>query len=121
MGKAIRQISKHSQSQLSTQSIKEPILSSSYSQASSSTALTRPSVSSVIYKEKTNSVFCSQNTIQNDLNITNNDDIKSCETPGKNYRIPTTSTHNHHALHIGATSLILINLNTPTNLPLVGK
>ena len=41
------------------------------------------SVSSVSDKEQTDSVFCSQNTIHNDSNITNNDDIQSYETPRK--------------------------------------
>ena len=39
----------------------------------------------------------------------------------KNYSTPTTSTTNHYAQHIGATSVSLLNLNTPTNLPPVGK
>ena len=63
-------------------------------------------VSSVIDKEQTNSVLCSQNIIQNDLNIKNNDDIKCCETPRKkNYNIPTNSTSNQYAQRIGATSV----------------
>ena len=72
MGKNIGKIYKHRQSQLSTLSMKEPILSSSDSQTSSSTELT-----------KNNSVLCSQNSTHNDLNIINNYDINSCETPRK--------------------------------------
>ena len=40
---------------------------------------------------------------------------------GKNYRIPTTSTSNNHAQLIGAMSVSLLNLNTTTKLPPVGK
>ena len=39
----------------------------------------------------------------------------------KNYSIPTTSTPNHYVQRISATSVILLNLNTPTNLPPMGK
>ena len=83
MGKDILRIYKHSQSQLSTTSIKAPVLSYSDDQTSSYIELTITSVSSVIDKKQTNSVLCSKNSIQNDLNITNNDDIQSCETPRK--------------------------------------
>ena len=48
MGKSIGQIYKHIQSLPSTPSIKEPVLSYSASQTSSSTALIRNAVSSVI-------------------------------------------------------------------------
>ena len=85
MGKDIGRIYKHVQSQLSITSIKEPVISSLASQTSSSIELTITSVSSVIDKKQTNFVLCSQNTIQNDLNITNNDDMKSRETPRKKY------------------------------------
>ena len=63
MGKAIGRIDKHGQSQVSTQSIKEPVLSCSAYETSSSTVLTKTLVSSDIDKEQTNSVLCSQNTI----------------------------------------------------------
>ena len=113
---------KHIQYQLSNPSIKEPVLSSSYFQTSSYTKLKITSVSSVIDKKQTNSVLCSQNTIQNDLNITNNDDMQSCETPIKqNYIIPTTSTPNHHAQCIDDMSVRLFNLYTTKKLPPVGK
>ena len=56
MGKDIGQTYKHSQSQLSTLSIKAPVLSYSVSQTSSSIELTITSVPSVIDK-KTNQ-FC---------------------------------------------------------------
>ena len=75
MGKDIGQNFKHSQSQLSTISIKEPVLSSSDSSTSYSIELTITSVSSVIDKKQTNSVLCSKNVTQNDLSITNNDYI----------------------------------------------
>ena len=75
MGKDIGQNLKHSQSQLSTISIKEPVLSSSDSSTSYSIELTITSVSSVIDKKQTNSVLCSKNVTQNDLSITNNDYI----------------------------------------------
>ena len=54
-------------------------------------------------------VVCIQNSIQNDLNITHNDEIQSCETQIKyNYIIPTPSTPNNHAQHIGDTSVRLV-------------
>ena len=81
MGKDIGHIYKHSQCQLSTSSIKKPVFLYSASQTSSSIKLTITCVSSVIYKDQTDYGFCSQNTIQNDSNITNNDDTHSCETP----------------------------------------
>ena len=77
MGKDIGKIYKHSQYQLSNPSIKEPVVSSSDSQTSTSIKLTITSVSSDIDKKQTNSILCSQNTTQNDLNITNNEDVKS--------------------------------------------
>ena len=83
MGKKIGSIYKYSQSQLSTPPFKEPVLSSSASQKLSYTKLTMTSVSYVIYKKQSNSVLCSPNTTQNYLNTTNNDNIKSCETPRK--------------------------------------
>ena len=64
----------------------------------------------------------SQNTIQNDARIKNNDDIKSCDTARKqNYRIPTISTPNYSKQHIDTTSSSVLNLNTPMILPPVGK
>ena len=57
MGKDIEQIYKHSQSQLSTPSIKTPVISYSNSQTSSSIELTITSVSSVIDKNK-QILFC---------------------------------------------------------------
>ena len=39
----------------------------------------------------------------------------------KNYSIPITSNPNHHAQRICDTSVSLLNLNTRTNLPPVGK
>ena len=39
----------------------------------------------------------------------------------KNYSVPTTSNPNQHAQRIGATSVSLLHLYTPTNSPLVGK
>ena len=73
MGKAIGKIYKYSQCQPSTMSIRKPIISSLAAQTSSSTTITRTLVSSIIDKKESNSVLCSQNTIQNDLNITNNE------------------------------------------------
>ena len=79
MGKDIERIYKHSQPQLSTSSIKEPVSSSSETQTSSAIILTTTSVPSITDKNQNNYVLCSQNIIQNDATITNNDDIKSCE------------------------------------------
>ena len=80
------------------------------------------SVPSVREKNQNNSVLCSQNIIQDDVSITNNNGIQSCETARKqNYIIPTTSTPNHHAQHIAITSTSILNLHTPKILPPVGK
>ena len=51
MGKAIGQINKHGQYQISTMSIKEPVLPSSDYQTPSCTELTRTLVSSIIDKK----------------------------------------------------------------------
>ena len=76
----------------------------------------------LLTKKQTNYVWCSQNNIQNDLDITNNDDIHSHETQKKqNDIIPTTSTPNHHAQRICAMSVSLLNLKKPTKLSQVGK
>ena len=77
----------------------------------------RTCVYSIIEKYQTSSVLCSQNTIQNDLNITNNDDIQSCETPIKNYSIPTTSTPKNHAQPIGAMQVHSFNSHTTVKFP----
>ena len=57
MGKDIGQIYKYSQSQLSTSSLKAPVSSSSYPQASSAIKLTTAPVPSVIEK---NQEICSR-------------------------------------------------------------
>ena len=68
------------------------------------------------------SVLCYQNTIQNDVSITNIDDIHSCETARKQkYSIPTTSTPNHHVQRIATITESILDLHTPTILPPVGK
>ena len=106
MGKDIGKIYKHSQSQLSTRSNKAPVLSFLASQTLSSIEMRITSIPSVRDKEQTNYVLCSKNSIQNDLNITNNDDIHSCETQRKQHcSIPTNSTLNHHAKRFSATSV----------------
>ena len=86
MGKDIGKIYKHSQSQLSTLSIKAPVSSYSEPQTSSNIKLTTTSVPYIIDKHQNNSVLCSQNTTQNYATITNNDDIQSCETFLKKYQ-----------------------------------
>ena len=69
-------------------------------------------------KNQKKSILYSQNTIQNDAIITNNDNIQFCETAKKqNYRIPTILTPNHHSQHIPTTSSGRLNFNTPTILP----
>ena len=83
MGKYIGRNYKHGQSKISTLSLKTPDSSSSEPQTSSAIELTTTSVPSVTDKNQHNSVFNSQNTIQNNSTITNNDDIKSCETARK--------------------------------------
>ena len=122
MGKDIGIIYKYSQYQLSTLSIKAPVLSYSASQKSSYIELTITSIPCVIDKKQTNYVLCSKSFIHNDLSITNNDDIQSCETQRKrNYSIPTTSTSNHHAQRIAVTSVNFLNLHTTAKLSPVGK
>ena len=103
-------------------SLKTPISSSSEPQKYSAIVLTTTSVPSVTDKHQNNSVLYSQNIIQNDATITNNDNIQSCETAKKqNYSIPTISTPNHHSQRIASTSSSRLNLNTPTILTPVGK
>ena len=80
MVKDIGRIYKHSQYQLSTSSLKAPVSSYSEPQTSSAIQLTTTSVPSATYKHQNNSILYSQNTIQNDGTIRNNDDIHSFET-----------------------------------------
>ena len=80
MGKDIAQIYKHSQSQLSTLSLKAPVGSSSEYQTSSDIKLITTSVPSARDKHQNNSVLYSKKNIQNDATTTNNEDIQSCET-----------------------------------------
>ena len=114
MGKDIGKINKHSQYQLSTFLIKAPVSSSSVPQTSSAIELTTTSVHSMTDKHQKQYVLYSQNTIQNDATITNNDDIQSCETAKKQiYSIPIISTHNHHSQRIPTISSSILNLHTP--------
>ena len=118
MGKDIGQIYKHSQSKISNKSFKAPFSSSYASQTSPVIELKATSIPSVRDKNQNNSVLCSQNTIHNDVSITNNDDIKSCDTEvRKNYSIPTTSTPNYYSQRIDTTSASILNLHTTTILP----
>ena len=90
MGKGIGRIYKHSKSQLSTSSLKAPVSSSSEYQTSSAIKLKTTSVPSARDKHQNKFVLYSQNTIHNDVTITNNDNIQSYETPKKqNYSIST--------------------------------
>ena len=63
MGKDMGNFYKHSQSQLSTPSIKAPVLLSLASQTSSSIQLKRTSVPSFIDKKQTNPGLRSKNSI----------------------------------------------------------
>ena len=122
MGKDIGWIYKHGQSQISNSSFKSPDCSYLASQTSSSIELTTIYVPYVRDKKQNNSVLGSKNSIQNDLSITNNDNIQSCETEGKqNCSIPTTSTPNHRAQRISNTSASMLNLHKTAILPPVGK
>ena len=122
MGKDIGKFYKYSQSQISTPSIRSPVISSSDPRTSSDIELTKNSVPSVTDKNQNNFVLYSQNTIQNDATITNNEDIQSCETAKKrNYSIPIISTPNHHTQRLATTLSIILNLNTPMILPPVSK
>ena len=100
--------------------MKAPVILSLASQISSYIELTITTVPSVIDK-KNNFVLCSGNSIQNDLSNTNNDNIQFCETQRKSKSIPTTSTPNHHAQRIAATSANMLNLQTTTKWPPVNK
>ena len=75
MVKDIGKFYNHSQYQLSTSSLKAPVSLSSEPQTSSVIELTTTSVPSAKYKHQNNSVLYSQNIIQNDTTITNNDNI----------------------------------------------
>ena len=122
MGKNFGQIYKRSQYQLSTLSLKAPVSSSSEPQTSSAIELKTTSFPSETYKHQNNYVFNSQNTIHNDATITNNDNIKSCETPQKqNYIISTISTPDRCSQYIASTSSSRLDFNTSTVLPPVGK
>ena len=83
MEKDIGKFYKYSQSQHSILSLKTPLSSSSDPQTSSAIELTTTSVPSTTDKHQNNYVFYSQNTIQNDATIRNNDNIQSCETQKK--------------------------------------
>ena len=83
MGKYIGKFYKNSQYQLSTLSFKAPVCSSPDSQTSSSIKLTTASVPYVRGGKDNNYVLCSKNSIPNDVSITNNNDIQSCETERK--------------------------------------
>ena len=80
MRKDIGRIYKHSQSQLSSFPLKAPVSPSSGPQTSSAIELTTTYVPSVTYKNQKHYVLYSQNTIQNNATITENDTIHSCET-----------------------------------------
>ena len=91
MGKDIGHIYKHGQLQPSTMSIKVPVLLYLASKTPSSIELTITSVPSGRDKKRNNSVLGSKISIKNDLITTNNDNIQSCETKGKQiYSIITT-------------------------------
>ena len=83
MGMDIGWIYKYSKYQLSTSSLKAPVSSSSDLQTSSAIKLTTTPSPSVRDKNQNKYVLYSQITIQNDASITNNDDIKSCDTERK--------------------------------------
>ena len=54
--------------------------------------------------------------------MANNDNIKSCETPGKqDYSMSTISIPNHHLQCIESTPSSKLNFNMPKILPTVGK
>ena len=72
MGKYIGRIYKNGKSQLTTPSIKTPVILYLDSQTCSYIELTRTSAPFGRDIKQTNSVLCSQNSIQNDVSITNN-------------------------------------------------
>ena len=75
MGKDTGQIYKHSKLKLSTLSLKTPVSSYSEPQTSSAIELTTTSIPFATDNHQKKYVLYSQNTIQNDATITNNDDI----------------------------------------------
>ena len=60
--------------------LKTPVSSSSEPQTSSAIEITTTPVPSITEKNQNNHVLYSQNTIQNDANITKNDNIQYCGT-----------------------------------------
>ena len=79
-------------------------------------------MSLLLEKKQNNFVLGSKNSINNDVSITNNDNIKSCDTARKqNYSIPTASTPNHHAQRIATTSASMLDLHQTMILPPVGR
>ena len=69
-------------------------------------------------QKKNNCVLCSKNSIHNDLSITNNGNIKSCEHTKENkYRIPTTWNSYCHAQLVSETSVNLWNLHITMTVP----
>ena len=77
MGKDIGNFYKHSRYQMPTLPPNTHISSSSETQTYSAIELTTTSVPSETDNHQNNSVFYSQNTIQNDATITKNDNIQS--------------------------------------------
>ena len=103
-------------------SLKAPV--SSYSDPQTLPAIKLPTtyVTSVGEKNQNNSVLYSQTTIQNDASIISNDNIQYFETERKqNDIIQTISTPNNHTHRIATVYSSILNLNTPTILPPVGK
>ena len=94
----------------------------SYSQKSHRIEIKITCVFSIIDKEKTDSVLCSKNTIQNDLNIKNYDNMQCCETQRKQkYSTSTNSFPKQHEQLISSMSVHSSNLHTTAKLPPVGK
>ena len=119
MGKDIGRIYKHSQSQLSTSSIKAPVSSSSEPQNFSAVKLKTNYVPSITDKHQT-ILFCVTKTppimMQPSQTMTTYSLVIH-----KIINITTISTSNHHSKRISSTSSITLTSNTPTILPPVGK
>ena len=115
MDKEISIFYKNNQSELSTPTMKKPVLSSSASHTSSASNSTRTSISSRLDNKHIT-------TNQNKNNISNTDDIHSCVTQHKqSYSVHAISTTIHLAPLNATLPIASIKLHITTELPPAGK
>ena len=115
MGKDISCFYKDNQSNLSTPTLKKPVLSSSAYHTSSASNSTQTSISFRLDNKHIT-------TNNNKNNISNIDDIQSCVTPRKqNYSVQVTSTPTHLTSLNDTLPIASVKLHTTTKLPPSGK